>query len=68
MQSNEVKQTIIRLYYEEHKNTLGSSGCISVGSLNLSENEVTDADGKVFTGFVRYNIGNNTFEYADTCS
>ena len=70
-QNNTKIQVIIsyaKLYYEDHKNTLGSSGCMSVSSLNLSENEITDADGKVFTGFVKYNINNNIFEYTESCS
>ena len=72
VKQNDTKKAVIvsyaKLYYEEHKNTLGTSGCISVSSLNLSENEITDADGKIFTGFVRYNISNNTFEYTESCS
>lgn len=67
---NDTKKEVIvsyaKLYYEEHKNTLSSSGCISVSSLNLSENEITDADGEIFTGGVRYTDGNN-FEYVDSC-
>ena len=72
VKQNDTKKEVIvsyaKLYYEDHKNTLSKSGCISVSSLNLSENEITDADGKIFTGFVKYNTNDNTVEYVESCS
>lgn len=71
VKQNDTKKEVIvsyaKLYYEGHKNTLGSSGCISVSSLNLSEKEMTDADGNPFTGGVSYTNGND-FQYVDSCS
>ena len=68
---DETKKEIIvsyaKLYYEEHKNTISSSGCISVDSLDLKKEEITDSNGDEFTGFVRYTNGDN-FEYVDVCS
>ena len=72
VKQNDTKKAVIvsyaKLYYEDHKNSLESNGCISISTLNLSENEKTDADGKVFTGFVKYDISENTFEYTESCS
>ena len=56
-----------KVYYEDHKNSLGSSGCIGVDALGLTDEEITDANGNVFTGGVRYTDGSN-FLYDDTCS
>jgi len=47
------------VYYEGHKNSLGSSGCISVGLLGLSNEELTNANGELFGGGVRYTNGQN---------
>lgn len=62
----EVIVSYAKLYYEDHKNSLGESGCILLGSLNLSEKEATDADGDYFIGGVRYTNGQN-FEYDPNC-
>ncbi len=63
---NETKIAVIvsyaKLYYEGHKNTLGTSGCISLDNLDLTEKEREDANGEMFTGCVRYTNGTN-FEY-----
>ena len=67
-QDNAKKETIVsiaKLYYDEHKNSLGTSGCITIDKLDLTENEKKDSSGDYFTGVVKYN--NGTFEYADTC-
>lgn len=67
-QDNAKKETIVsiaKLYYEEHKNSLGTSGCITIDKLDLTENEKKDSSGDYFTGKVKYN--NGTFEYVDTC-
>ena len=57
-----VIESYAKLYYEGHKNTLGSSGCIPISSLDLTEKEKEDANGEVFTGCVKYTNGSN-FKY-----
>ena len=47
------------LYYNQHKNSLDSSGCINVSELDLSPDEAKDADGNLFTGCVSYTDGSN---------
>ena len=63
---NDTKKAIIEsyaeLYYEDHKNSIGDSGCIPVSVLDLTEDEKKDADGKEFTGKV-CRVG-NTFKYS----
>ena len=70
VRENDSKKRVIvsygEMYYDGHKNSLGSSGCIPLGSLNLSEEESKDADGDYFTGGVKFTNGAN-FEYVDTC-
>ena len=65
---NNTKKSIIEsyaeLYYEQHRNTLRNSGCIDIDLLSLTEDEKKDADGKEFTGSVKYTNGNN-FTYQD---
>lgn len=64
---NETKREVIisyaKLYYDEHKNSLGTSGCIDISLLNLSDSEKVDADGDSFSGCVSYNVSSNTWEY-----
>jgi len=71
VKQNETKKAIIvsygKLYYDEHKNSMASSGCIPVSSLSLDENESKNADGVDFTGYVKYTDGSN-FQYVDICS
>ena len=71
VKQNEAKKEVIisyaELYYQEHRNTLGLSGCIELEVLNLSDSEWKDADGKTFDGMVKYTDGNK-FEYVDSCS
>ena len=68
---NDAKKEVIvsyaKLYYEEHKNSLGVSGCIAVSKLNLSDAESVDADGDTFTGGIKYTNGSN-FTYVNSCS
>lgn len=67
-QDNAKKEVIVseaKLYYNNHKNSLGLTGCISIDKLNLSENELKDSNGNKFTGGVKYN--NGTFEYVSFC-
>ncbi len=75
-QNNAKKEVIVsygKLYYEEHKNSLyrengnSNSGCISINKLELSDNEMKDADGDYFNGFVKYTNGSN-FEFVEDCS
>lgn len=68
-QDDAKKEVIIseaKLYYNTHRNTLGTSGCILVSDLDLSENEKKDSNGNIFNGGVRYN--NDTFEYVNSCN
>ena len=69
-QNNAKKEVIVsyaKLYYEDHKNSLGNSGCILLSKLDLSEEESKDADGEYFIGGVKYTNGTN-FQYVDSCS
>ena len=63
----EVIVSYAKLYYEEHKNSLGLSGCISIDVLDLSEAEMKDANGDELYGGVEYTNGSN-FTYVDSCS
>ena len=71
VKQNDAKKEVIvsyaKLYYEEHKNSLGNNGCILVRSLNLSDAEKVDADGRNFEGGVSYN-GGADFRYVESCS
>lgn len=71
VKQNDAKKDIIvsyaKLYYEEHKNSLGSSGCITLDKLDLSDAEIVDADGNTFTGKIKYSGSGNSFEYVDSC-
>ena len=69
-QDNAKKEVIVsyaKIYYEDHKNSLGLNGCIQLGLLDLSEDEMTGSNGEVFPGGVKYTNGSN-FEYVDSCS
>ena len=68
-QNNSKKEVIVsyaELYYEEHKNSLGTTGCINLSVLDLSDNERVDADGEPFTGVVKYD--DSGFKYQDSCN
>ena len=71
VKQNDAKKEVIvsyaKLYYEEHKNSLGVTGCINVSLLDLSDTESVDADGNNLNGGVSYTNGSN-FEYVDSCS
>lgn len=56
-----------KLYYEEHKNSLGADGCIDISLLELSDAEIENADGDEFTGGVKFTNGSN-FTYVNNCS
>ena len=78
---DETKKSVLvsygKLYYDSHKNSLkkqypSGNGCIAISSLNLSEDEKVDANGKEFTGFIEYTEISDTgtatdFKYVDTC-
>ena len=68
---NETKKSVIvsygELYYDEHRNSMSTSGCIKIDLLGLSEDESTDANGEKFTGGVRYTNGAD-FKYDENCS
>ena len=71
-QNNAKKEIIVgyaKLYYEEHKNSLSSRSpkCISLSELELTESEITDVDGNMFSGGVYYGDGNFTYP-SDKCS
>ena len=69
-QNNAKKEVIVsyaKLYYDEHRNSLGKNGCININDLNLSDAESVDADGNILYGFVKYTNGSN-FQYVDSCS
>ena len=62
----EVIVSTAKLYYESHKNSLGTSGCISISKLDLTENERKKSNGDMFNGGVSYTNGSN-FEYKESC-
>lgn len=62
----EVIVSTAKLYYESHKNSLGTSGCIPISKLDLTENERKRSNGDMFTGGVSYTNGSN-FEYKESC-
>lgn len=68
---NDAKKEVIisyaKLYYDKNKNRLGENGCINLNVLDLSETELRDANGDLFTGSIKYTNGNN-FEYVNSCS
>ena len=53
------------LYYDEHKNSLGKEGCISLDKLDLNESEITDSNGDPFLGCVRFTNYGAKFEYSE---
>ena len=59
-----VIESYAEVYYEEHKNSLGLTNCISVSKLELTEEEMTDAFGNAFTGQVCYTNGKD-FSYSE---
>ena len=68
-QDNTKKAVIVsyaKIYYDEHRNSLPTSGCIELANLPLSESEMLDSNGDPFEGKVAYQNGSN-FEYKDTC-
>ena len=68
---NESKKEVIisyaKLYYQQHKNTLGLDGCILLSNLDLSDSEKVDAYGDEFSGGVEFTNGSN-FVLVDSCS
>lgn len=68
-QNTAKKEVIVeyaKLYYEEHKNSLETSGCISLDNLDLSDKERVDANGDAFSGCIVY--GSGTWEYSTSCN
>ena len=67
----EVLVSYAKIYYEDHKNRLGTSGCISIdtlyNALSLNKSEIEDANGEKFTGCVRY-TNDTTFTFEETCN
>ncbi len=59
-----VIESYAEIYYNDHKNRFGTTGCIPVSSLNLSENELVDSNRNTFNGCVKYTDGKN-FKYYD---
>ena len=62
----EILESYARLYYSQYKNTLGSSGNIKLTDLykvGLTEEELYDVDGVLFSGCIKYSSGN--FEYTE---
>ena len=74
---DEAKEEIIlsyaKLYYEEKKNSLERTiltsgktyGCIELGELDLSEDEMKDSDGDYITGKVKFSSGGTDFELVE---
>jgi len=73
VKQNESKIEIIlsyaKLYYDEHKNS-ETDGVIDLDELGLSDAEMEDAYGDIFTGVVCYDSGGSNFKYEKdgTCS
>lgn len=54
-----------KLYYEDHKNSLGETGCIDISVLvlaGLDPEEYKDSNGNIFPGGIRYENKKN-FHY-----
>lgn len=49
----EVIVSYAKLYYDEHKNTISIGDCINIEALDLSDSEMEDAYGDMFSGCVR---------------
>lgn len=66
---NESKIEIIishaKLYYDEHKNSLGASGYIDITVLDLNESEIVDSNDEYFHGCVCYKSNGSEFWYDD---
>lgn len=62
----EVIVSTAKLYYESHKNSLGTKGCILISDLDLTENERKKSNGVEFPGGVSYTNGSN-FKYDESC-
>ena len=75
VKQNESKIEIIisyaKLYYDEHKNSLGVSGSITLQKLvdeeYMTDEERKDADGDYFTGVICYSSGSFVYEEDGTC-
>lgn len=68
----EVIISYAKIYYDDHKNSLGTSGSISLDDLisnnYMTEEERLDSDGDIFTGVVCYTDGANfTYDEDGTC-
>ncbi len=65
-----VLESYAELYYQEHKNSLSVSGCITIDTLYTkgvaSDSEIEDANGDKFTGGIKYTNGTN-FQYKTSC-
>ena len=68
---NDAKKEVIisyaKLYYEEHKNSLGTSGYISLDDLELSDAEIKDADGEKFTGCICFGFPDFVYAEEEDC-
>lgn len=72
-QDDAKKEIIIsyaELYYDEHKNSLGASGCIKLSDLDLTDSEMVDSEGDSWgdNAGVKYSNRGKTFEFVDNCS
>lgn len=68
VKQNEAKKEILisyaKLYYDQYKNTMGNSGYIKLNELvkvGLTEEELYDVDGNMFSGCIKY--GSSNYEY-----
>lgn len=52
----EVILSYAKLYYDDHKNS-ETDGCIELDLLDLSESELTYADGDIIKGVIKHNSG-----------
>ena len=55
-----------KLYYNEHKNNYGISGCIPISELSLSEEERTKSNGDYFTGWIKFTNEENFTHVTDS--
>ena len=67
VKQNDTKKEILisyaKLYYDEHRNSLSD-----LSELGLLDSEKKDADGRYFSGMIRYSEYGAKFEYVDSCS
>lgn len=61
----EVIVSYAKLFYDSHKNDIEDGKCISLSVLDLTDSEMKDSNGDLFSGYVKV-INGTTFKYVET--